>query len=94
MRTDMEVGAPRVRRRTRARNDHLNVTWTFDAVQMQTFRNWFDDDLGAAGGAAWFTLPVRLGEAGVVDLECRFIGPVQADYVGDVWRVSARLEVR
>jgi hypothetical protein len=42
VRTDMEVGAARVRRRTRARNDLIDVSWLFSPVQMAAFRQWFE----------------------------------------------------
>ena len=42
VRTDMEVGAARVRRRTRARNDLIDVSFLLTAAQMDEFREWFD----------------------------------------------------
>lgn len=63
LRTDMEVGAARVRRRTRARKDMLDVVWKFADAQMALFRKWFDNDGSAthsgtaqSGGASTVTL--------------------------------------
>jgi hypothetical protein len=97
VRTDMEVGAARVRRRTAARQDMLAVRWVFTDDELEDFRDWFDDATKAAGGAAWFTgLHLALGAGGLsTDAECRFVGAWQASCLGGtIWQVSARLEVR
>ena len=46
LRTDMEVGFARVRRLTFARQDHVDVQWTFTDAEMAAFRAWYED-------AAW-----------------------------------------
>ena len=97
VRTDMEVGAARVRRRSAARNDLVAVRWVLTDDQLEDFRDWFDDPDDAAGGTAWFTgLSLALGGGGLTtDAECRFVGPWQASSLGGtIWQVSARLEVR
>lgn len=43
LRTDMEAGAARVRRRSRARLDMIDVSWKFTDAQMAVFREWFDN---------------------------------------------------
>lgn len=95
LRSDMEVGAARARRRTAARNDQVAVSWLFTDAEMAAFRAWFDDAAGAAGGPAWFTgIGLALGN-GIVASEARFAGIWQASAVpGLNWQVSARLEVR
>ena len=40
VRTDMEAGTPRVRRRSAARNDQVSVTWRFSDVQMAGLVRW------------------------------------------------------
>lgn len=96
VRTDMEVGSARVRRRTSARNDHLKVAWRFTDAEMATFRSWFDDAAaGAAGGAAWFTMSLPVGNGGIATQEVRFIGSYEAALQpGLRWSVTAQLEVR
>ncbi len=95
IRTDMEAGSPRARRRTRARNDNINVTWMFTDAQMAIFRAWFDSDAEAAGGSAWFTISLAIGETGIGSMEARFLGAWQASLLpGMNWSVSASLEVR
>lgn len=46
IRTDMEVGAARLRRITFARNDTASMAWVFTDAEMAAFRAWFED-------AAW-----------------------------------------
>lgn len=95
-RTEMEFGAARVRRRTRARDDRLSVAWRLTDSQMATFRAWFEDDVsGAAGGAAWFDLDIQVGDGGTQNKEVRFVGPFSASALGRaLWGVTATLEVR
>ena len=91
IRTDLEVGAPRVRRRTAARNDRITLSWVMTAAQFAEFRTWFDTE--AAGGAAWFTgSGVLLGDAPAT--ETRFAQIWTAEPQGAIWRVSAELEAR
>lgn len=93
VRTDMEVGTPRVRRRSASRIDHLTVAWIFSEVQMAVFRIWFDGD--CANGASWFSVELNTGDHGLRTVEARFVGAWQSELqTGPFWRVSAKLEVR
>ena len=95
IRTDMDVGAPRVRRRTAARNDRVKVAWLFTDAQMATFRTWFDDPAEADGGASWFSISLPIGTGGTVALEARFTKVFEATRnAGLSWNVTAELEVR
>jgi len=93
----MEAGAPRVRRRTAARNDQVAISWIMDDTQLAAFRAWFDDAVaGVAGGAAWFNgLNIALG-GGLTQPDCRFVGPFTAALINGTlkWQVQAKLEVR
>lgn len=93
LRTEMETGAARVRRRTRARNDALELGFVFTGAEFSAFRTWFDDDAGAAGGAAWFDMTVDVGH-GAATYQARFKGAFKANRDGVSWRVSAQIEVR
>ena len=84
LRTDMETGSPRVRRRTTARLDRINIAWMFDATQMAAFRAFFDDDL--AGGTSWCNMTLDTGDD-VASVEIRFSGPWQSQRNGRVWHV-------
>jgi hypothetical protein len=96
LRTDMETGAPRVRRRTTARNDRINVGWLLTVAQLDTLRDWFDDaTTGIAGGSAWFNVSLDVGTGTTqAAVEARFTGPFQAQRIGQHWKVSATLETR
>lgn len=91
----MEVGTPRVRRRTLSRNDQVAVSWLLTDGQMSVFRAWFDREDGAAGGAGWFNILLALGDQGLRTREARFVGAYQAEAVsGLLWQVTGRLETR
>lgn len=95
LRTDMDVGSARVRRRTRARNDRLSLTWVLKDAQMAVFRAWFDDSTEADGGTAWVALALPIGDGGSSNIEFRFIGPYRAPASGGlIWTVTAEVEVR
>jgi len=50
LRTDMEVGAKRVRRLSSARRDSVQVTWRMPDVQFAAFRVWHGDELWSLAG--------------------------------------------
>lgn len=93
IRTEMEVGAPRARRISSARNDRITLVWEMSDSQMQIFRTWFSAD--AAGGAAWFSLELAIGETGIEFVDARFASVYTADLLpGMRWQVAATLEIR
>lgn len=95
VRTDFEFGAQRVRRRSAARLDRVKLAWKFTDAEMATFRTWFDSATDAAGGSAWFSVSLPVGETGLDTKDARFVGPWQATSLpGLLWSVSAELEVR
>jgi hypothetical protein len=95
VRTDMETGSARVRRRTRARNDLMDISFMFSDEQFQAFREWFEDDVtGISGGASWFFITLPIGKGGPTTEEVRFKAAWKAGKVGQCWRVSAQVEVR
>lgn len=95
IRTDMEVGMARSRRRTAVRQDKIPLSWLLTDAQMTTFRAWFDDAAQCAGGSAWFTITLPVGATGLTSKTARFVGAFKADYQdGFYWKVSATLEVQ
>lgn len=91
IRTDMEAGSPRTRRRTSARLDKIAVQWMFNDADMTSFRNWFNSDI--AGGAAWFNLTMNAG-FGLETREAKFSGIWKAANPSGLWVVNASLDVR
>lgn len=96
IRTEMEGGNVRTRRRTTARLDKVQATWKFTDAEMDTFRAWFDLSTGANGGADWFTISLPTGDGGFSSVSARFGGVFSAKMLSAHlrWEVSAVLEVR
>lgn len=95
VRTDMEGGSARVRRRYTAAPDTVSLKFLFDTAQMATFRAFWDYDL--MNGAAWVYMPVKTGYlSGLESRECRPTTgkfksvPVSATH----WLVEFQVEVR
>ena len=92
IRTDMETGIPRQRRRFTAPLDVIAVTWIFSDSEFTTFENFVNNDIN--GGADWFDCDLKDGQ-GVRTMEVRFMGGTyEAKLVGMDWQVDAHLEVR
>lgn len=94
IRTEMESGYTRTRRRTTARIDKFSAAFVYTSAQMDAFRDWFEDASGADGGAAWFDITLKTGDGSAITVEARFSGVWQASYRGGIWQVTATLEVR
>lgn len=95
VRTDMEGGAARVRRRYTSAPDTVSLKFIFDQAQMATFRSFWDDDL--LQGAAWAYMPVKTGRvSGMETKECRpSTGKFKAVPAGARhWYVEFQVEVR
>lgn len=95
IRTEMEAGAPRSRRRTTARRDAVICEMNISDAQFAAFRTWFDSSSGADGGGAWFSVGLAIGETGITTVEARFSAVWTAAYVPYMrWEVSMQFEVR
>lgn len=95
LRTDMESGAARSRRRSYARNDRVGVSWLMTDAEFAAFRIWFESDTEAAGGSAWFYISLWVGGTGATSQEAQFIDDYQAVLADHAkWSVTAQLEVR
>lgn len=93
MRTDLESGRARQRRRFTSTPIIAGVTWLMTQVQAQAFEAWFRWTL--SDGAEWFN--TRLSTPlGLQPYECRFAGMYSGpELVGvDRFRFSADLEIR
>ncbi len=101
LRTDMESGPARQRRRFTQAPTKLPVRWRFTAHEFMVFESWFKNK--AKAGGAWFSVTL-LGGLGMTDHEARFVGRGQAPYNaqphrggpgdGARWIVTSALEVR
>ena len=93
VRTEMESGAARVRRRTSAKNDKISLSWVFSNAEFIQFRTWFDTTIN--GGASWFNITLNSGASSSA-VEARFSEIFKASSVSSNlhWKVSASLEIR
>ena len=95
IRTEMETGSPRQRRRSAARMDIVTATWSFTAGQYADFRDWYDDaDEGADGGSGWFAITLDYDGSGLTSVEARFIAAWEAVKDDLRWNVTGKLELR
>ncbi len=91
IRTDMESGPARQRRRFSQVPEQVTASFRFTNSEMTTFRNFWKTNL--FDGNASFTLNLDLG-AGVVNYIVRFISPYRsARQSGMVWDVAVKVEV-
>lgn len=92
LRTQMDAGPDRVRRRFTAIPSRLPVSWKFTEAQLALFEAWHK--LSMLDGSAWFTVNLPNG-LGVSALDARFTKPPKKALLsGKNWNVSAELEVR
>ncbi|MEN9923916.1 MAG: hypothetical protein RL268_42 [Pseudomonadota bacterium] len=92
VRTDMDQGPARQRRRFTTAPTLYPVKWILTEEQMELLEAWYDGAVDA--GAAWFLVTLRNGR-GLQQVEARFIQPWQAGLLsGWHYEVSATLEVR
>ena len=93
MRTDLETGRARQRRRYTSVPTIVDVSWLMDKAQAQAFESWFR--YGLIDGTEWFNAKLRT-PMGFEDNYCRFAemysGP---ELVGiEMWRFQAKLEIK
>lgn len=101
LRTDMESGPARQRRRYTQVPTRIPVRWRFTAWQFAVFEGWFVSR--AKAGGEWFTISL-LGGLGMTEHEARFQGQGSAPYratatrggpgAGARWVVTSVLEIR
>ena len=93
MRTELQSGRARQRRRYTSVPSLASVTWIFSQSEAQFFEAWFRWQL--ADGTEWFNARLRT-PMGLMAYECRFAemytGPLLVGV--DRWQVQAQLELR
>lgn len=92
VRTDMDAGPARQRRRFTQTPTRLQLRWLLSAEQFAVFEAWYRWQ--ADEGGAWFTIDLA-GGLGIIPHEARFVAQFQARLrEGMWWAVSAEIEVR
>ncbi len=91
IRTDMDQGPARQRRRFTTTPTVYLVKWIMSEQQFGIFESWFRDE--ADDGAAWFTINLR-GGTGIQAVEARFMQPWTSTRVAPMYEVDGQLEVR
>lgn len=92
IRTDMDQGQARQRRRFTTAPTVYQVSWMMDENEFGIFESWYRDE--ADNGAAWFDVSLRNGK-GMQTVEARFMQSWSSAFLGyPYYRLSAQLEVR
>lgn len=94
LRTQMQSGRAKQRRRYRSTPTELPVTWLMKTnAQAQLFEAWYQDAIN--DGASWFDMSLKTPQ-GLLPYSCRFTeiynGPVLVG--GRYWQFTATLELR
>lgn len=92
VRTDMETGLARVRRRFLSAPTEMSVSWELTLEELGIFEKFYDTD--TFGGSAWFNISLVNG-VGETTYLARFKEPYDAKASAReyMWSVSATLEV-
>lgn len=92
IRTQMETGIARQRRRFMARPFDVSVSFVFVGTQMATFNTFYETTL--AGGTAWFSMELDFGNGPQTFTQVRFKEKLRFKKMADqTWQVSSKLEV-
>ena len=92
LRTEMEAGPARQRRRFTQVPSRIAVRWLMRAEQFALFEAWYR--YTAEEGGAWFEIDL-LGGLGLVPQEALFTRQFEArPYRGRLWEVVSELEIR
>jgi len=92
LRTDMESGPARQRRRFRQTPTRITVRWLFSEFEFALFEAWYK--YHADEGGQWFEITL-LGGLGLLPHEARFTSQFEAGLLfGRQWDVKGELEVR
>ena len=92
--TDMEVGAPKTRRRSFAERDNVRMAVNLSDAQMAIFRAWYYSTEGGDGGHGWFDISLWVGKGGATAVEAKLRSPKWVVTGKHRWIVTGQLEVR
>ncbi len=92
IRTDMEAGPARQRRRYTQTPSKIAVKWIMLPEQFCLFEAWYK--YYAKEGAEWFVITL-LGGIGLTEQEARFTQQFEANIIaGRLWQITTELEIR
>ena len=92
IRTEMEAGPARQRRRYTQTPSRITVKWTMSPEQFSLFEVWYRYQ--AKEGGEWFFITL-LGGLGLTSQEARFTQQFEASLLnGYLWQISSELEIR
>ena len=92
VRTDMEAGSARQRRRFTSIPSRVQVRWLMSQIQFALFEAWYRWE--AKEGGAWFEVTLLNG-VGLTPQQARFTQPFQAQLItGTLWEIRTELEIR
>ena len=92
LRTEMEAGPARQRRRFTQVPSRVSVRWIMRRDQFALFEAWYRWQ--AKEGGAWFEIEL-LGGLGLLTQEARFTKQFQAQLLGGtLWEIRSELEIR
>lgn len=92
IRTDMEAGPARQRRRYTQTPSKIAVKWIMSPEQFCLFEAWYK--YYAKEGAEWFVITL-LGGIGLTEQEARFTQQFEANITaGRLWQITTELEIR
>ena len=90
VRTQMDQGRMRMRRRFSTAPNHVSVSWMFTDLQMDIFRAWWVYQI--ASGAGSFTVNIQFGSQ-KQSVTARFLNAYKDTRQEKHWRVEATLEL-
>lgn len=91
VRTDMEQGAPRQRRRFEDTFTSAKVKWILTGEQMKLFEGWYKHM--AEEGGVWVQMPIKVPK-GILPHRVRFATAIKQKLLSeDLWEVSSTLDL-
>ncbi len=92
IRTNMESGPARQRRRYTQTPSKIAVKWIMNPEQFCLFEAWYKYQ--AKEGAEWFAISL-LGGIGLTEQDARFTQQFEASLIaGRLWQITSELEIR
>ena len=92
LRTVMESGRTRARRRTTKDIELVNARWTLTDLSYEAFKGFVYHQLES--GSKWFNITLLLG-GGETEVEARFVSDYSSSYQDHLaWVIDAQLELR